>query len=380
MKKTGEMLKNLRIEKGATLAELSSVLKINSKVLQALEAGNVEQLPKPAFVRGFIKSYVLHLKADPDTFLKEYQMEMGLLVAPVPEDEPTTLALDPLAPVVDELPGRSRKVIFDPKEAPPVKTDLSSSAGNLKKEGPPSAPAQEGPSEKKDFSYSDFDAVEKQRDGWRVLVFSLVVVILSLVIYVAYRTIDRYQREARISEETERNLNQMAASAVQVPPASIPVPESALPAVVNNTAATTPNEVAAVSSVQNEPMTSISQPEPTQEASPNTLTANKTDKKPENTAETQADESTQKSEVAAVSTAPRRVREIVLEALGDVVINYEAGGKKGTVTLKKDQIYVLRFTKATTLKISDAGSVNVSVDGTDRGVPGEKGNSVVVQY
>jgi cytoskeletal protein RodZ len=405
MKKTGEMLQNLRIERGVTLAELSSVLKINSKVLQALEEGNAEQLPKPPFVRGFIKSYVLHLKSDPEPFLKEYQREIGSVADLVADEEVALLPVEP-------LPDHGREISESSKHASPVskefaaKEDISVSSEKKKQEDPRNLNLSGGRPESKGFSYSDFDNEEKQRDGWRVMMFSLVVFILSLVIYVTYRTIDRYQREARVSEETEKSIGEMAASAVQVPPSSMPLSESALPSVVSGSESQPPMEGEGVSAQKPEPSISSTVKDTQQKFSSDSVEKSLQDVAPDSkivkmTSKSEAKNSASKLEpekseqkpqvvekpepsaadaAAPPATPPQRVREVVLEALGDVVIEYQASGKSGTLKLKKDQIHVLRFTKSTTLKIDDAGSVNVSVDGTDRGVPGEKGNSVVVQY
>lgn len=420
MKKTGEMLQNLRIQRGATLAELSSALKINSKVLHALETGNADQLPKPPFVRGFIKSYVMHFKADPEPYLREYHKEMGLSVVVVPEEEPSvvtsaTTSMEPVTPqpqkIVEKAPPETKKTS--------VEKSLESTALEIKKEPSKSEKSSSASTENKDFSYSDFDAEEKQRDGWRVLIFSLVVVILTLVIYVAYRTIDRYQREARISEETERSLGEMAANAVQVPPAEMPIPESALPAVVGDpsdaaqaepqstdslvTAPTDTSSTDTTSKPQVSPSnaTEAATPPPSAGSAANTSAtttaatvasdarpmeataqANSGNPRPsqEGSAPTPTSSDSSTATTPEPAKPPQRVREVVVEALEDIVVDYDAGGKKGTLRLKKDQVHVLRFSKSATLKINDAGSVNLSVDGTDRGVPGEKGNPVVVRY
>ncbi len=45
MKKTGELLKTAREEKGLSLHEIGLSLKISSKVLKAIEEGDETQLP-----------------------------------------------------------------------------------------------------------------------------------------------------------------------------------------------------------------------------------------------------------------------------------------------------------------------------------------------
>lgn len=73
----GERLKNAREALGLTLSEISYELKINLKVLEKIESSETEELPKPAFTKGFIKNYCKYLKISPGLVLSEYEMTLG---------------------------------------------------------------------------------------------------------------------------------------------------------------------------------------------------------------------------------------------------------------------------------------------------------------
>lgn len=77
MKQTGEVLKKAREEKGITLQEVSAHLKITSRVLKALEDGDMSQLPGKTFVRGFVQSYGAFLKMDLKKLMQIFHEELS---------------------------------------------------------------------------------------------------------------------------------------------------------------------------------------------------------------------------------------------------------------------------------------------------------------
>jgi cytoskeleton protein RodZ len=68
----GNTLREARIRRGLTIADVENVTKIRTKYLQALEENDFEVLPGPTVVRGFLRSYALFLKVDPEGLLEEY--------------------------------------------------------------------------------------------------------------------------------------------------------------------------------------------------------------------------------------------------------------------------------------------------------------------
>ncbi len=57
MSKLGQFLKTEREKKGLSLHEIGMSLKINPKILKAIEDNDEPNLPAKTFLRGLIKSY-----------------------------------------------------------------------------------------------------------------------------------------------------------------------------------------------------------------------------------------------------------------------------------------------------------------------------------
>lgn len=89
MKITGEMLKSERINSKLSVQDIAQSLKLSSKIVTAIEEGNLSNLPAKTFVRGFVKSYAQLLKLDPDVVLRQFQEEMGS-TNPLPKVPPPT--------------------------------------------------------------------------------------------------------------------------------------------------------------------------------------------------------------------------------------------------------------------------------------------------
>jgi cytoskeleton protein RodZ len=69
----GNTLREARIRKGLTISDVETVTKIRSKYLEALEENDFEVLPGPTVVKGFLRSYAVFLKLDPEELLAEYR-------------------------------------------------------------------------------------------------------------------------------------------------------------------------------------------------------------------------------------------------------------------------------------------------------------------
>ncbi|RZM00965.1 MAG: transcriptional regulator, partial [Pedobacter sp.] len=77
MKRTGEFLKKAREQKGLSINEIGLSLKISSKILKAIEDGDMTQLPAKTFLRGFVQSYANYLRVDVNEIMRIFQDEMG---------------------------------------------------------------------------------------------------------------------------------------------------------------------------------------------------------------------------------------------------------------------------------------------------------------
>ena len=73
----GEELRRERQIREISLEEISSATKISVRLLTALEEGDVKRLPAPAFTRGFIRAYAVHLGIDPDEKVNAYLSDLA---------------------------------------------------------------------------------------------------------------------------------------------------------------------------------------------------------------------------------------------------------------------------------------------------------------
>ena len=77
MKITGELLKAERVKKDISIADVAGSLKLSSRIITAIESGDIADLPAKTFIRGFVKSYAQFLKLDSDLILRQFLEEMG---------------------------------------------------------------------------------------------------------------------------------------------------------------------------------------------------------------------------------------------------------------------------------------------------------------
>jgi cytoskeleton protein RodZ len=73
----GEELRRERLVREITLEEISSATKISVRLLKALEDSDLSRLPAPAFTRGFIRSYAIHIGVDPEEKVCAYLTDLA---------------------------------------------------------------------------------------------------------------------------------------------------------------------------------------------------------------------------------------------------------------------------------------------------------------
>ena len=71
----GAELKYLREDQGRSLADVARALKISARYLVALEEGRFQDLPGPAYVVGFLRSYGSFLGIDPRLVVQKFKSE-----------------------------------------------------------------------------------------------------------------------------------------------------------------------------------------------------------------------------------------------------------------------------------------------------------------
>ncbi len=72
MSDLGELLRQARVYKGASLRDAERATRISRTYLEALESQDFAQLPPPAYARGIVKNYAQYLGLDPAAILALY--------------------------------------------------------------------------------------------------------------------------------------------------------------------------------------------------------------------------------------------------------------------------------------------------------------------
>ena len=73
----GDELRRERLVREITLEEICAATKISLRLLTALENSDLSRLPAPAFTRGFIRSYALHIGIDPEEKVCAYLADLA---------------------------------------------------------------------------------------------------------------------------------------------------------------------------------------------------------------------------------------------------------------------------------------------------------------
>lgn len=77
MKTVGSMLKNARLAKDVTLADVEKVTKIRVKFLDAIENDVYDLLPSPIYAKGFVRNYSMYLGLDSEMVMAFFRRQTG---------------------------------------------------------------------------------------------------------------------------------------------------------------------------------------------------------------------------------------------------------------------------------------------------------------
>ena len=406
MKRTGELLKKAREDKRLSLHEVALFLKINSRVLQAIEDGDQSQLPARTFLRGFIQSYAKFLKLDANMILQIFAEEN----APPASSVPTT--------------SEAQTAIIDRSE-----------------ETPQAAETRQAAEEKAEIDVISLEKsiltksqVAQDKLGFKTIAVSIIGLLLVVVLYFANSVVKKYQKEAQVDpvDSIASSENQDLAgepvedvgAPVTVTPAALPQPTAAAspsPAPIATTPAPAPIPApasnAAANSVQTHSSTNVGSsfispitlPTPMIEAKPKladkaeskpiekpvaskpvtptvapvtpaTTTAKPVDK-PVAAATTPAAPATAVTEKPADLKSEGKLVEVIVEANDAVEIEYSSSKTSPQkMVLKAEQIHTFKSRSGVRLKISNGGAVNIIMNGRDLGVPGAAGQPIQVTY
>lgn len=336
MTKLGELLKSEREKRELSLHEIGMALKINPKILTAIEDGDSQNLPAKTFLRGFVKSYAQYLRLDLNEVMQLFQQEYG-----------TTR--------VEE----------------PVKTTGSTTPSAV------TTPTPQAPRYETSLKRPDDSALPVASNN-RIYTILVAILLLTLIAFVA-KMMDKYQKESDTSETAEVEESTVTA---------IPVSEDASTAVsadptatTSTTVATIPTTTLAAVSVSTTTIAS------TTTTAPSTTTTTTTTVKPVVTTTTvrmvaPVTTTTTVSGATTTTTVKAANTEVILEALNKVSIRFTLnnGQKWENLELNPDQVHTFRSRIGVQLEVSDGGAVNVIVNGRDRGVPGTIGKPAKLKY
>lgn len=371
MSKLGELFKTERQKRNLTLHEIGMSLKINPKILKAIEDNDTPNLPAKTFLRGFVKSYAQYFRFDVNEIMQQFQDEYG-----------TTRPEAPLPPI---------SVSPSSTSTPSVMTTKS-----LKKAADSALPAS---------------TTNK---------FFPIVGAIFLLIMIAFvaKMMDKYQKESQISKvevagtqlpvSTSTTLpldGAISSTGIQQDPSAVgtsepsttpsTLPGAEAPAVLTSTPSTTSisTSTTIAPAGNSTPATDLKSVPP-----PPMVTTTSTTLKPVTTTTTMKPVVTTTTMVPVTTTTLVKVpvtapvpvttttlkiqnTEIIVEALNRVTLRFSLNGQKWeTMELSPDQVHTLRSKTNIQIEVSDGGAINIIVNGHDRGVPGTIGRPMKLSY
>ncbi len=105
LKEIGDLLRQTREERGMSVEEVVAASKISKRNIEALESGDQKAMPHPVYVKGFVKTYAELLQLDPEPLQK---IVAEALQAEDADDESMDLS-QPLAEMNRPASGFSRR-------------------------------------------------------------------------------------------------------------------------------------------------------------------------------------------------------------------------------------------------------------------------------
>lgn len=326
MKRTGEILKKAREQKGLSINEIALSLKISSKILKAIEDDDASQLPAKTFLRGFVQSYASYLRLNVPEVLQIFQEERGSTkpnpLIQMPEQDATLESFE-------------------------------------KKNSEGSAPRGTALSQEKSFKN-----LTKTNDNSKTLTFTILGLVLVGLIVFTKKMIDKYQRESVVSE------------------LEVTTP---LPTLVSEVAAETGSAQQNTPLAQNAPTPATSplpSLTPTPALTPTPIPTPSATASPTPTA-TPAVTPTPAPTSPSPSPTPLAGKEIevIIEALDNIEIDYFAkDGKVEKITLNAEQVHTFKSKNGLKLNVNNGGAINVIVNGKNLGIPGNLGKPIKLNF
>ncbi|QDK39497.1 RodZ family helix-turn-helix domain-containing protein [Bdellovibrio sp. NC01] len=380
MKKTGEILRKAREEKGLSLNEVSLALKISSKVLKAIEEGDEKNLPAKTFLRGFVKSYASYLHLNADKVLETFYEEMGS-TRPQPYIRPTDTP-------VKEVPAEEKPVeaTSKPVVEPEVKAEAPAPAPAPKKETPkavqpeatvtPIRQPSNAPAKAEPYS-----PLNEKKNTKTIAVIVIGAILVGLIIFTK-KMIDKYTKEAEVppTAQVEKTMEGATPVATTAPVESANPEASPAPSPLSNLTHSSPTPVPATMA------TTEVTPAPTPSATPATKASPTPAASPAASATPAATPVVTASPTPSPSPSPKpedknKPVELIVEALDSVDIEYSApNGKPQKIRLSAEQVHTFKSRSGLKISFSNGGAVNLILNGKEIGIPGDLGKPIKLSY
>ncbi len=74
----GNILRNEREKKGLSHSDVGKELHLDESIVSAIENNNLDKLPEPAYVCGYIRNYARFMELDPEPLVKIYKKDVSL--------------------------------------------------------------------------------------------------------------------------------------------------------------------------------------------------------------------------------------------------------------------------------------------------------------
>lgn len=210
MKEIGTQLKLAREKRGLTLHEVGMSLKINPKILQAIEDGDTQKLPAKTFLRGFVKSYATFVKLDVNKIMGEYNVIFG-------DGRPTFAKVD----ITQSNPAAENAAATE-KIKSPISPIQNTVAEALK--------AGDRLTKNTNPEIAHLSQETKVRPVTLIISAALIIAIVAL-----YKTVDRYSKE-RPTKDQKIALSTEPAADKAVPAEEKPNGDTEVAATEANTA------------------------------------------------------------------------------------------------------------------------------------------------
>lgn len=350
MKITGQILKENRERRGISISEVAIATKINNKTLIAIEEGLQDQLPPKTFLRGFVRAYASYLELDVESIMSTYLEEMG-----------SSRPKADVRPDAEPAPApRQKSAPNDANDAINPKTSLAVKAGAV-----------------------------------------AGILALVVLIFIFKSKMESYEREA-LDKSVPGGLAALETPAPgkdENPPPPNPSDDpaaaaaGALAAGATPAGSPTPQPEVGAAAVAGPSPAATPEPTPVPTATPKPTatptpapTVTPTPKpsptpSPSPTAAPVAVATASPSPTPATTPKPGgKAHEILIEALDNVDVDVQVDDE-GTrkVKLRAEQVQNIKAKRKAILRFSDGGAVNLIVNGTERGVPGDLGKPIRVE-